>query len=393
MQSILQVTIPFFALVWLGLMAARAGALPLDAVPGLNSFVLFFALPCMLFRFGYTLPLSELLDPVVLTVWLLCALTLVTFTVAVTLSPRVPMKDAAFGALVGAFPNSGFMGVPLLAAIAGPGAAGPVLSGLLCDIFITSSLCIALARSHEERNTLPAHGPGHGMSIDSHMPGDAEPDDELPAHPSLGARLALAARLMRATLSNPLPWAIALGAGAAALGISLPQPIDRIVSMLADAATPVALFTIGAVLWRAKVHAIELQSTLATPLDSTGADPALLATSRFAFARHAAALGGGQSAWQLLRPDLPVLLCKLLLHPLLVLLVGLVARSLGAPLSSFQLAVLVMAAALPSASNVAVLAERYRADSGRIARIIMSTTALSFLSFSLIAWSFGMQPR
>ena len=261
MQSILQVTIPFFALVWLGLMAARAGALPLDAVPGLNSFVLFFALPCMLFRFGYTLPLSELLDPVVLTVWLLCALTLVTFTVAVTLSPRVPMKDAAFGALVGAFPNSGFMGVPLLAAIAGPGAAGPVLSGLLCDIFITSSLCIALARSHEERNTLPAHGPGHGMSIDSHMPGDAEPDDELPAHPSLGARLALAARLMRATLSNPLPWAIALGAGAAALGISLPQPIDRIVSMLADAATPVALFTIGAVLWRAKVHAIELQST------------------------------------------------------------------------------------------------------------------------------------
>jgi hypothetical protein len=40
-----------------------------------------------------------------------------------------------------------------------------------------------------------------------------------------------------------------------------------------------------------------------------------------------------------------------------------------------------------------VLAERYRADSGRIARIIMASTALSFVSFSLIAWSFGMQPR
>jgi malonate transporter and related proteins len=123
MQAILYVTIPFFALVWLGLLAARSGALPLEAVPGLNSFVLFFALPCMLFRFGYNLPLAELLDPVVITVYLLCALTVVVFTVAVTISPRVPMKDAAFGALVGAFPNSGFMGVPLLAAIAAPGPA------------------------------------------------------------------------------------------------------------------------------------------------------------------------------------------------------------------------------------------------------------------------------
>jgi hypothetical protein len=154
----------------------------------------------------------------------------------------------------------------------------------------------------------------------------------------------------------------------------------------------VALFTIGAVLWRAKVHAVELQGTLATPVDTAGTDPVRLAGSRFAFARHAAALGG-QSSWQLLRPDLAVILVKLLLHPLLVLLVGLAARALGAPLSSFQLAVLVMAAALPSASNVAVLAERYGADSGRIARIIMSTTALSFVSFSVIAWSFGMQPH
>jgi predicted permease len=386
MQAILSVTIPFFALVWLGLLAARSGALPLDAVPGLNSFVLFFALPCMLFRFGYSLPLAELLDPVVITVYLLCALIVVVFTVAVTLSPRVPMKDAAFGALVGAFPNSGFMGVPLLAAIAGPGAAGPVLSSLLCDLFITSSLCIALAQSREERNTLPAHGPGHGV-IDSHLP-----DEELTPDASLASRLALAWRLTRATLANPLPWSIALGAACGALGIVLPGPVDRIIAMLGDAASPVALFTIGAVLWRAKIHAQELQAALGAP-DTSGIDPARLATSRFALARHHAALLGGRNACQLLRPDLPVALVKLLLHPLLVLLVGLAARELGAPLSGFQLAVLVMTAALPSASNVAVLAERYGADSGRVVRIIMASTALSFVSFSVIAWSFGMQPR
>jgi predicted permease len=387
MQAILYVTIPFFALVWLGLLAARSGALPLDAVPGLNSFVLFFALPCMLFRFGYTLPLSELLDPVVITVYLLCALVIVVFTVAVTVSPRVPMKDAAFGALVAAFPNSGFMGVPLLTAIAGSVAAGPVLSSLLCDIFITSSLCIALAQSREDRDTLPAIGPGPGYAgVDSQVPDDTTDDTPM------AARAAVMWRLIRATMGNPLPWSIALGAGFSALGVVLPVPIDRIVAMLGDAATPVALFTIGAVLWRSKVHAEELQDVRGTPLDDDPVDPARLATSRFAIARHAATRGV-RSQWQLLRPDLPVTLIKLVLHPLLVLVVGLGARGMGAPLSSFQLAVLVLVAALPSASNVSVLAERYRADSGRIARIIMSSTALSFISFSVIAWSFGMQPR
>jgi malonate transporter len=52
MQAILAVTIPFFALVLLGWLAARAGPLPESAIPGLNAYVLFFALPCMLFRFG-----------------------------------------------------------------------------------------------------------------------------------------------------------------------------------------------------------------------------------------------------------------------------------------------------------------------------------------------------
>jgi malonate transporter and related proteins len=44
--------------------------------------------------------------------------------------------------------------------------------------------------------------------------------------------------------------------------------------------------------------------------------------------------------------------------------------------------VMVLVAALPSASNVAMLAERFEADSGRIARIILVTTAAAFLTFS-----------
>ena len=60
--------------------------------------------------------------------------------------------------------------------------------------------------------------------------------------------------------------------------------------------------------------------------------------------------------------------------------------------SATGLSVLTLAAALPSASNVSLLAERYGADNGRIARIIMTSTVLSFATFSLAAWFFGVQP-
>ena len=92
-----------------------------------------------------------------------------------------------------------------------------------------------------------------------------------------------------------------------------------------------------------------------------------------------------------LREFLPVALVKLFVHPLLVLSGGVVANAAGATVSPFALTVLVLNAALPSASNVAILAERYGADNGRVTRIIMVSTALAFVSFSAIAWLFGVR--
>jgi malonate transporter and related proteins len=89
---------------------------------------------------------------------------------------------------------------------------------------------------------------------------------------------------------------------------------------------------------------------------------------------------------------LPVALIKLLLHPLLVLLLGASAQRLGAPMTDFQLTVLTLAAALPSASSISLLAERYGADNGRVARIILSSTVLAFITFSSLAWLFEVQP-
>ncbi len=324
MQPIFAVTLPFFALVLMGYAAAHKRLLPESAIPGLNAFVLYFALPAMLFRFGMNTPIGQLLNPVVLAVSLLASLGIVAFTIAVTLSARVQMKDAAFGALVAAFPNTGFMGVPLLTALLGAAAAGPVICALLVDLFVTSSVCIALAQAHDAKGE--------------------------------GTRAALT-RALQGALSNPLPWSIALGGVCSLLGWNLAgplAPVATIVNMLADAASPVALFTIGAVLWRAAQHA---------------------------HTRTPAAL------------YLPVAAIKLFAHPLLVFALAAAARWLGTPIGAFEIMVLTLAAALPSASSVSLLAERYGADNGRVARIILSSTALAFVTFSAAAWVFGAGAR
>ena len=80
----------------------------------------------------------------------------------------------------------------------------------------------------------------------------------------------------------------------------------------------------------------------------------------------------------------PLALAKLLLHPLLIVAGGWLAAAAGKPLPPLALSAMVLVAALPSASNVAVLAERFGAHNGRIARIIMVSTTLAFLSFSAV---------
>ncbi len=206
------------------------------------------------------------------------------------------------------------MGVPLLVALLGPLAAAPTIVGMLVDMVVTTSLCIALSRLDGADK--------HGMAV------------------------ALKSAL-RGMLTNPMPWAILLGGVASSLQLQLPGPLDKTVGLLADAASPVALFTIGAVLARSQILTEQSGHPPIPPRDYV-----------------------------------PVALFKLVLHPLLVLLAGSAAIWFGVPLSRFALTVMVLAAALPSASNVSLLAERFGADNGRIARIILVSTAAAFLSFS-----------
>ncbi len=310
MLQILTITFPFFALVGCGFIAVRRQWLPLTAIPGLNGFVLFFALPCLLYRFGATTPIASSLNPGVMLTHLVTGLLMLGSIVTICRARKLDWNNAAFVALVGTFPNTGYMGVPLLVALLGTAAAGPAIATILVDLVITSSLGIALSRL-----------------------GSAE------AH---GARAA-ALHAVRGVLANPMPWAILAGAASSASGFALPQPAMQTLGLLADAASPVALFTIGAVLARSRSPA---------------------------------------SAANAIGEAVGIATMKLLLHPVLMLLVGAAMIRSGVPLDTFALKVIVLVAALPCASNIVMLAERFEADSARVARIIMISTALAFLTFS-----------
>ncbi len=315
MLAIFSTTFPFFALILLGFAATRRGLLPIAAIPGLNTYVLWFALPCMLFGFGRSLPLAELFNGPIMLAYLLAGLSLFFVVVALT-RKAVGLKDAAFGALVAVFPNSGFIGVPLIVSLMGQTAAAPVIITMVFDMLLTTSLALALTQLH-----------GHQ-----------------------GGGLAAFGRALKGALSNPMPWAIVAGAAVGHWAIDLSAPVDRVIQMLGQSASPVALFTIGAVLARARMA----QAQTAEPVKA----------------------GGGVAL---------VVFVKLVLHPLAVFACGRALQAIGLPLADPALWALVLTAALSSASNVSLLAERYQADNGRVARIILWSTVFAFFSFSLLA--------
>lgn len=330
MNAVLAVTLPFFALVLCGYLAARTRLLPAQAVPGLNAFVLYFALPCMLLDFGRRTPVAQLFSPAVAALWLVCAAIVVALAVGVARRLGGRWPDAGMGALVAAFPNSGFMGVPLIAALLGEAAVAPVMATLALDLIVVTSVCIGLAH----------------LGPQPHASGGAAASGTAPAE---GAAQAMR-RALRGMVRNPLPWAILLGALLNVLHLEPWAPVTRTVQLLGSAASPVALFTLGAVLAQSQ--------------------------QRMVVMAYATALGDVMA----------LVVIKLLLHPALVAGLGALAVHQGWLLREAWLP-LTLTAALPAASNVSLLADRYGADGARIARVILGSTALAFVSFSaLVGW-------
>ena len=213
MLAIVNVTIPFFALVLCGYLAARGRRLPLAAVGPLNSFVLYFALPALLFRFVANSPFRQIADLPIFTAYGLTGMLVFGLSAFVLRRcNRDGWRDTAFGALAASWANWGYMGFALLPAILGPQAIGVLVSAGIADLVLIVSLALALA-SREGRGS---------------------------EHWTTAVKGAL-----QGIGRNPLIWAIVAGMFASAFGIGLPFAIDEFLRLLATAAGPVALFAIG----------------------------------------------------------------------------------------------------------------------------------------------------
>lgn len=218
MIAILNVTAPFFALVLCGYLAARYRLLPDNAVPALNTFVLYFALPCMLFRFAAGAPFQDIVNVPVFLAYMVTGLTvLALFAAAMCFVAGEGIRDATFAALAVAWSNWGYMGIPLLPALLGQAALPPLIAAGMADLLVVISAALACA-------SLGNRGAG-------------------------GMRAALAGALIHAA-QNPLAWAVIAGSAFSAGELRLPGPVDQFARLLGQAAGPVALFTIGVSLHR-----------------------------------------------------------------------------------------------------------------------------------------------
>ena len=213
-----KIIVPFFALILFGFVAARKGWVPPASVPAFNGFLLYFAVPALLFRFASTAAFVEIMNGRFFIAYTLAGL--VTLLVVVAFARSVMgarMRDAAFYGLAASATNIGYLAIPLLVALLGASAASPAMLATVAEMTIVASVAVALSQ------------------IDGAQ--------------SAGWRKAVRDAVARAAI-NPFLISIVIGAAFSAFHWKLPTPMDETMNLLANAAGPCALFAIGVSLYR-----------------------------------------------------------------------------------------------------------------------------------------------
>ncbi|MCG3269414.1 AEC family transporter [Yoonia sp. I 8.24] len=298
-------TLPFFMLIALGYGAAWTGFFPAEANAYLSKFVFYFALSAMLFRFSANLALDDVLDwPFVLAYF---SATMVVYLIATFAALRrgVPMTEAAVEAQCAVVGNVGFLGIPMLVLLLGEAAIGPVMMVLVVDLIVFGSLIVILITGARDGRVSPRVLGAVGLGL----------------------------------LKNPMIVSISLGVLASANHLSVPVPVNDFLTLLGAAATPGALFVIGA----------SLASKSAERLAVAG--------------------------W--------LSFCKLILHPLAVAIAAFYIFGIA----PYAAGVMIAAASLPVAGNVYILAQHYGVAPARVSATILISTVASVVTVSLvIAW-------
>ena len=314
MLDILSITGPIYITIALGWLATRAGLFDRGDMRVLGKFVLYVALPALLFDAVAKRRLDEILEWRYMAVFALGALA--TMAVGLWWMRRVARQPAVLSVVqtMGmCCPNSGFVGYPINLLVLGGSSAAVILGmNMLVENLLFIPVLLALADS--------AGGGRHWRAV----------------------LRGVAAGLWR----NPLVLALAAGLVAALLGLKLPAPIERTVSLLAQASAALSLFVIGG-----SLAGLRLQG----------------------MGRQVARIAVG----------------KLVAHPLLTAGVLALAAALGTPLADPALRTgVILTTACPMFSIYPILAGRH-GEEGLAAAALLGTTMASFFSISALLWLLG----
>lgn len=302
MLAIFLKTIPFFALIGLGYGAGRTRFFPEAATAALTKFVFYFALSAMLFRFSASLSFSEIFDARLAAGYLWGTAAVYGVATAVAFLRRQDVQTAAIEAQTASIGNTGFLGLPMLSLMLGDEAVGPIILMLSIDLIVFAALLVILVSAAREGRITPHIFQSVGLGL----------------------------------VKNPMIVSIVAGLAVSALKLPLPGVVTEFVTMLGNAATPCALFAIGASLASKSAERIAVSGWLS--------------------------------------------FAKLVLHPLFV--AG--GVFLFFPVEPFQATVAVSTAAMPVAGNVFMLAQHYGIAPQRVSAAILISTAASILTVSAV---------
>ena len=295
-------TLPFFAIIALGYGAGRTGFFNEDATKYLTKFVFFFALSAMIFRFAANIELSEVWDARLIAAYLWGTAFVYGIATIVGFLRNLNVATNAIEAQCAVIGNIGFLGLPMLTLILGEAAVGPIMMMLAVDLIIFSSLVVILVTGSQDGQ----------MSI----------------------------RILKTVglglIKNPMIVAMTLGLLCSGFDLTIPVPLNEFLAILGGAATPGALFAIGASLATKSAERIEVAGWLT--------------------------------------------FCKLVLHPAFVAFGALFLFSVD----PYSAAVLIAAASLPVAGNVYMLAQHYSVAPQRVSAAILVSTAISIFTVSLV---------
>ena len=225
MLTTLFVVLPVFALIFSGWGAFKLKILGPHAITELNRFVVYLALPALLFDIMSNTHGSELWQPGFIAVFLLSSAIAFILPFLVRLRGKLPLADTALDGLNAAYPNTGYMGIPLSMVAFGSGVLAATTISIIITVCVTFAVAIILIEIGLQTEKKPLH---------------------------------LIWKVLSSLIRNPLLFAPALGAVVSFLGLAIPAPAETFLKMLGGAASPCALVALG--LFLAQPRKIERES-------------------------------------------------------------------------------------------------------------------------------------